>query len=108
MIVRRGQEFEFGEDVGDMGLDCLGGEEQPVADRLVRATFSHQPKDFAFSLGQVVKRDSGVPSSDELGHDLRIDDGAAARDPPDCVDEIVQVIDPVLQQVTDATCSVGH
>jgi len=85
MIVGRRQELELREDVGDVGFDRLRSEDERITDRLVRAALGHQGKDVALALGQIVERDPGAPPADELGDDLRVDHGAAARDPPDRV-----------------------
>ena len=101
MVVRRRQELQLGEDVRDVGLDGLRREEQPVADRLVRPALRHQRQDLALPIGQVVERHSRASTSDELRDDLGIDDRAALRDAPDGVREVVEVVDPVLEEIAD-------
>ena len=44
----------------------LRREEEPVADRLVRAALGHQRQDLALALGQVVERHLRAPPADEL------------------------------------------
>ena len=63
------------------------------------------------SVSRGVRRSSGPstpPAREQLRDDLRIERGAAGRDAPHGVDEVVDVHDPVLQQVADATAAVGE
>ena len=101
MVVRCGRQLELREDVGDVCLDGLRGKEEPIADRLVRASFGHEREDFALPFRQVVERDSCPAASHELRDDLRIDHGAAPSDPPDGVGEVVEVLDPILEEIAD-------
>ncbi len=108
VVVRRGQQLKLGEDVRDVGLDRLRGEEERVADRLVRATLRYQRENLTLALGQVVERDPGPAPADELGDHLRIDHGPALGNPSDRVGKVVEVVDAVLQQVADTAGAVGN
>ena len=102
MVVRRRHELELREDARDVRFDRLRRKEWTLADRLVRATLRHQCQDVALPLREIVERHRGAPPADELSNDFRIDDGAAARDPPDGIGEIVKVLDAVLEEIADA------
>ncbi len=49
-----------------------------------------------------------APPADEHGHDLWIDRRAAARHPPNRVEQLIDVGDPVLEQITDAGPTIGE
>ena len=67
----------------------------------------HQPEDLALAFGEIVERDLRPPAPDELGDDLEVDDRAALGDPADRVREIVEIVDPILEQVSDAARPIG-
>ena len=80
VIVWGEQELDLREDVRDVRLDCLRGEEQSVADGLVRATLRHEGEDLALALRQVIGRLDEAPRV--AGCDLRppaVTTGASAR-----------------------------
>src|SRR3954462_1073599 len=54
VVVGRWQQLEFREYVGDVGFDRLRGEEEPIADRLVRASLGHQCENLTLAFGQVI------------------------------------------------------
>ena len=53
-------------------------------------------------------RGTCAPPADKLGDHLGVDDRAALGDPPDGVGEVVEIVDPVLEQVADPTGAVAH
>ena len=62
------------------------------------------------SRSRSVRSSSGTRAApaDEHGDDGGIDDRAALGDPPDGVGEVVEIRDPVLEQVADPAGSVAH
>src|SRR6266581_4000133 len=54
------------------------------------------------SRGESVERVVAVPGRDEFLDEAGVDNGASARDPPKCVDELVHVGDAALEEVADA------
>src|SRR3954468_8013019 len=100
MIVGRRYQLELREDAGDVGLDRLGGQEEALADRLVRAALGDEGEDLALPLGQVVERDAGATPADELGDHLGVDDRPASRDSTDGVGEVLEILDAVLQEIS--------
>ena len=108
MVVGCRQQLELREDVGDVGLDRLRSEEEP---------------------SQIAwfERPSAISASTSRSRSVRSSSGTRARrrptswattsgsitepprgDPPDRVGEVVEIVDPVLQQVADAAGPVGH
>ena len=75
---------------------------------LVGAAFGHQGEDLALPLRQVVQGHPCAPPADQLGDHLGVDDGAALGDAPDGIGEVVEIVDPVLEEIADPTGAVGH
>jgi hypothetical protein len=96
MIVRRREKTELGEDVSDMCLDGLLRHVEAIADRLVRATLSHQRQDLEFAIRQLVDGTRLAPTTDEARNDIRVNHETAARYPADRFREIVDVCDSVF------------
>ena len=107
VIIGCGWQLEFREDVGDVRLDGLARHRQPITDGLVRPALRHQGEDFPLAIRQVLERDAGTPT-DKDGYNGGIDDRAALGDPPDSVGEVVEIRDPILEQVADPAGSVAH
>jgi hypothetical protein len=55
MVIGRRQQLELREAARDVSLNGLRCQEQPVADRLVRAAFGDEPQKLALAAGQVVQ-----------------------------------------------------
>jgi hypothetical protein len=81
VVVWRGEQPELEEDRVDVRLDRLRAEEQRLADRTVRPALGHQAEDLALARRQLLERVVVVASTEQLCDDVRIDDGAAVRDP---------------------------
>ena len=103
MVVGRRHQLQLGEDRGDVCLDRLGGHEQAVRDGLVRPPLCHQREHLALTLGELCQAAAGLRLVDEARDDGRVDDRAAARDSPDAIGEVLEVDEPVLEQVPGAT-----
>ncbi len=81
--------------------------DKAIGDRLVRPPLCHQGQDFALALRKVVERDPRTPA-DEDSDDRGIDDRTTLRDPADGIGEVVEIRDPVLEQVPDAAGTIAH
>src|SRR5215210_1876910 len=92
--------IQFAEDRRHMPFDRTKGDHQPVGDALVRPALGHQAEDFALARRQL--SDRIVAST--LPEQRRDDDGVARRtaggDPFPCGEEVLDVVDPVLEQIT--------
>ena len=84
------------------------GPGQARADSLVRSPLSHQTENLALAWCEIVERSGLGPPGDQLRDDLGVDDGPAAADAPDRVREVVDVLDPVLEEVAHASGAVCH
>ena len=101
MVVGRRDQLQLGEDRGDVCLDRLGRHEQAVRDGLVRPPFGHQCEHLALTLGELGQAASGLRLVDKARDDARVHDRAAAGDSTDPVGEVLEVDEPVLEQVPD-------
>ncbi len=54
MVVVLREQVELGEDARDVPLDGLGGEEQPLADRLIGSALGHQLEHLSLPFGELV------------------------------------------------------
>ena len=71
----------------------------PAFDRAL----GHQGEHLALSRRQHVERPA---TRDELPHDLRVEGGAALRDPPHGGDELADVANALLEEVADRAVAV--
>ena len=85
-----------------MLLDRAERDEQPVGDRLVRATLGDQLHHLALARRQLGERVVRGTPADELADDLRVERRAALGDALDGGGELVDVGDAILEQVADA------
>jgi len=97
------RQIELLEDPVDVRLDGLRREEETLADSLVGAPLGHQSEHVAFALGELGERVVCSSAAEQAGHDLWIDRGFAAADASDRGEELAQVTDAVLEQVSDAS-----
>jgi hypothetical protein len=67
----------------------------------VRAALGHVLEHLALASRQVGQRIVGALRRDELAHQVRVDHGAAARDPRERLRELGEVGHPALEQVAD-------
>ena len=81
-----------------MRLDGLARHRKPVANGLIRSSFRHQGEHGALALRQVVERYART-APDKDRDDSRIDDRAALGDPPNRVGDVVEIHDPILEQI---------
>ena len=102
VVVRGRRQPELREDARDVLLDGAERDEQALRDRLVGAALGHQPEHLALAGGQLVERVVGALAPDELAHDGRIERRAAVRDAAHGRAELLEVGDPVLEEVADA------
>ena len=98
--VRRGQ-AEFAEDVPDAFFDGLLGNHQEPGDRGVGAALGHQREHITFPSGERAEPVGAAAGAQKLRDDLRVEGGAPGGDPAQRVDELLDVGDPVLEQVPD-------
>ena len=108
VVVGRRQEAELEEDRVDVRLDGLRAEEELLADRPVRAALRDQAEHLALPGRQLVERVVVAPAAEELRDDVGVDDGAAVRDAADGGEELVELDDPVLEQVAEALGAVAE
>ena len=78
------------------------GHEHALGDRLVRAALGHQLEHLALARSQLGQRVVAPAAADELRDDRRIERRAALGDAANRGRELVDVGDPVLEQVADA------
>ncbi len=91
-----------------MLLDCALGDHEPLGDRPVRASFSHQGQYLPLAVAQVVDRVMALAAAaDELGHDGGIEHRSALADALDRVRKVVEIRDAVLEQVADPASVIG-
>ena len=102
MILGRGREPQLREDRRDVLLDGPLGDDHPQGDAGVRAALRHEPQHLALARRELVERVVRAPAADELGDDGGIERRSALGDAAHCGREVVDVGDPVLQQVPDA------
>lgn len=86
-------ESELGEDVGDV---CLDGS---LADGPVGATLGELCEDVAFAWGEFPEWPTDAGAVHEQAEDLRVDDGAAGRDPVHRIRERIDVGDALLEEM---------
>src|SRR5689334_23701167 len=106
-LAARRRQTELPEDGRDVLLHRAQGDLEPVCDPLVRAAAGHQLEHLSLPRGETRNRIVRPLPRNEGRHDDRIKCGAAACDPPHGSDELVDVTDPVLQQIPDALRRVG-
>ena len=75
---------------------------QPVGDGEVGAALGEQPEDLPFPVAQPVQPGIRARGGEQLPDHLRVQRGAAGRDPVQRLDEVAGTDDAVLQQVPDA------
>jgi hypothetical protein len=83
-------------------LDCPLGDDEEAGDGAVGTAFGHQCEHLAFAGGESGERGGARAGAKQLGYDFGIKRGAARGDAAQGADELVNVADPVLQQVADA------
>ena len=83
---------------------------EPAADARVRVSLRHQREHLALAAGEVLECVVDVSRADELLNEGGIDDRAAAADPCHGVEEVVELADAALQEVTApaAGCEQRH
>src|SRR5690348_15645839 len=100
-LATRRRDAELGEDAGDVLLRGPQRDDQVVRDALVGGAGRHQLQHLTFARGQYGEWVVAASSLQQGGHDLRIDGRAAGGNPPYGAGEVLDVADPVLQQVPD-------
>src|SRR3954451_23158063 len=100
--------MELREDARDVLLDRSYCQYQLGGDAAVRPALGHQRQDLALPWGGLFECPFDPTASEELPDDLRIERGAAVGHAADCVDEGVDLHDPVFQQVADPAAPVGE
>jgi len=68
----------------------------------VRTALGHQAEHLGLPGRELFQRAVRLLAGEELPHDLRVERGAAAGDSAHGADEVVDLHDPVLEQVADA------
>ncbi len=81
---------------------------EAIGDPLVRQALGHQLEHLALPRRQRAERVVAALLREQGRDDDRIERRAAGADPPDRVGELVDVADPVLEQVADALGRVGQ
>ena len=99
-----GFDSEFREEAGDVGFDRSLRQEQSSCDAGVGVALSHQGEHVAFARGQGVQRFVAAVHADQAGDDFGVEGGTAGSDALQGVEEVVEVEDPVLEQVPEARC----
>src|SRR5689334_11803599 len=102
MVLAGWQQVELGKDVRDVLFDSPLGHRQRGGNGGVGTALGHQAEDLALAGRELLEAIAVAAGTDQLGYDLRIQCGAAGRYSRECVHEVVEVDDPLLEQVTDA------
>ena len=102
MILLVGGETKLPEDARHVLLDRAQRHHHLLGDRLVRAALRHQLEHLALARRQLRERIVAAPPADEPRDHLRVERGAAVRDPFHRGGELLHVGDAVLEQVADA------
>src|SRR6516164_7642920 len=109
VIVGRGWQAQRGEDVLDVFLDGVLGDEQPFRDRLVGPSLGHQPEYLPLPVGELLERIAVPPGpADQLAHHRRIQHRTALAYLTHAGGEPGQVRHPLLEQVADALGASGQ
>jgi hypothetical protein len=96
------------EDARDVLLHRTDGEHERFGDRRVRPPLRHQPEHLQLSRRQALERPPRPATREQLRDDLGVEGGAAPGDAAHRVDEVVDVDDPVLEQIADAAAALGE
>src|SRR6266511_2980355 len=102
------REAELPEDAGDVLLDGALGDDEAFRDRLVRPSLGHQFEYLALARRQIAERVVAPPAADEPRDDRGVERGAALRDSADSRAELVDVGDPILEQIADSLGTLGQ
>src|SRR5512133_2094714 len=100
VLGRRGQP-ELGEDAGHVLLHRPRRDEEPLADRLVRAALRHELENLALAGRKLLDRVISTAAADALGDHQRVERGPALGHAPDGLRELVDLRDPILEQVAE-------
>ena len=90
-----------------MLLHRANGEHELRGDGGVRTPLGHEPEHLELARREDVER-AACAAREELGDHLRVERGAAGGDAAHGADEVVDVHDPVLEQVAEPTAAVGE
>lgn len=101
MIVRFGEEVEFGEDAGDMRLDGFLGHDQLPGNGPVGPSLGHLGQHLTLPLGELGEATVGRLAAQEVGDDVRVEHRSTGGDPLDRVDQRSHVDDAVFQQIAE-------
>lgn len=101
MLVGRGFESEFAEDVGDVLFNGSFTNEELFGNGGVGVPLGHGGQDFEFASRQVGQQVIAPATGDELGNDFRVERRPAGCHPGDGCQELRDVGHPVLQQITN-------
>src|SRR5665213_1008605 len=97
------QQIEFGEDAAHVLLHRAVTYDKRRGDCTVGATLGHQAENLSLPRGELVKWMRTPAPCKQLRDDLRVENRAPRSDAAQRVDELDDVSDPVLQQVTDSS-----
>src|SRR6188472_1073854 len=102
VVVGRGRQAELREDARHVLLHGAKGDEEALGDRLVRAALGHQLEYLPLARGELLERVVTALAANELADDGGIERGAAVGDPAHGRAELLEVRDPVLEEIADA------
>src|SRR5262249_22493073 len=103
VFVGVGVQGEFGEDGVDVGLDGPYAQVQPGGDAGIGQSLCHQCQHGAFPFGQYRQRVVAASgAADQLRDDGGIHGGTTGGDAAYRIEEVVDLQDPVLEQVAQA------
>src|SRR5215212_8204254 len=93
---------EFAKNVLNMLLDCAFRDKKFLGDSVVGATFGHKGEDLPLAGGERREPFVASPAREKLVHNFGIEHGPARGDVTHRRDEVGDVGNAVLEQVTDA------
>src|SRR5690606_5179619 len=98
---------ELREHRGDVLFYGTGTEVEGAGDGGVGFAFGHELEDFDFAWAQGRQSVLLARAHEDLGHDLRVEHGAASGDLIDGGEEVLDIGDAVFEQVAEAAGVLG-
>src|SRR5438067_4517135 len=101
MVARRGEEVELGEDGGYVALDRLLGEGEVAGDGGVRPALCDKGEHLTLAVGEPGEALLRRVAPEQAGHDVGVEDGAAAGHGRERIDEGRDIEHAVLEEVAE-------
>ncbi len=89
-------------------MDRAVGDDEPSGDGTVAQPLGHQGQHLPLPRTEPLQPGVLAGAGEQLGHDLGVDGGTAARDPAERVHELLDPADPLLEQVAEPVDATGQ